>query len=93
MHNLGVIGTDLMGTGIAQVAAETGLQVWLSDIREEALQRAVATIRRGLERLAGVWAVGGRCRDDSYPYSYHNRSAGLRRERPRFGERLGKTVV
>jgi 3-hydroxybutyryl-CoA dehydrogenase len=40
-----------MGTGIAQVAAQTGLQVCLSDIREEALQRAVANIRRGLERL------------------------------------------
>ena len=51
MHNIGVIGTGLMGTGIAQVAAQAGLQVGLSDIREEALQRAVATMRRGLERL------------------------------------------
>ena len=51
MHNLGVIGTGLMGTGIAQTAAQAGLQVCLSDIREEALQRAVTTIRRGLERL------------------------------------------
>lgn len=51
MHNLGVIGTGLMGTGIAQVAAQAGLQVCLSDLREEALQRAVATIHRGLERL------------------------------------------
>jgi 3-hydroxybutyryl-CoA dehydrogenase len=51
VHNLGVIGTGLMGTGIAPVAAQAGLQVCLSDIGEEALQRAVATIRRGLERL------------------------------------------
>lgn len=51
MQNLGVVGTGLMGTGIAQVAAQAGLQVRINDLREEALQAAIARIRRGLERV------------------------------------------
>jgi 3-hydroxybutyryl-CoA dehydrogenase len=39
-----------MGAGIAQVAAQVGLQVRLNDLTEEALQGALARIRRGLER-------------------------------------------
>lgn len=51
MRELGVIGTGLMGTGIAQVAAQAGLQVRMSDLQEDALQSGLARIRRGLERL------------------------------------------
>ena len=50
MQELGVIGTGLMGTGIAQVAARAGLQVCMSDLREAALQSGMARIRHGLER-------------------------------------------
>lgn len=51
VRELGVIGTGLMGTGIAQVAAQAGLQVCMSDLRQAALQQGMARIRRGLERL------------------------------------------
>ncbi len=51
MHNIGVIGSGLMGAGIAQVAAQSGVSVQLNDANEEALQDAVIRIRKGLERL------------------------------------------
>ena len=46
-----VVGAGLMGSGIAQVAAEAGYEVTLSDVREEALGRALASITSSLEKL------------------------------------------
>ena len=51
MRNIGVIGSGLMGSGIAQVAAQAGLQVCLHDTHSAALQSAISRIRNGLERL------------------------------------------
>ncbi len=51
MHNIGVIGSGLMGSGIAQVAAQSGLSVQLNDTNADALQNAMTRIRKGLERL------------------------------------------
>lgn len=45
-----VIGAGQMGSGIAQVAAQTGLEVWLNDIKDEFLQRGLATINKNLTR-------------------------------------------
>jgi 3-hydroxybutyryl-CoA dehydrogenase len=45
-----VIGAGQMGSGIAQVAAQTGLEVRLNDIKEEFLQRGLATISKNLTR-------------------------------------------
>ncbi len=46
-----VVGAGVMGHGIAQVAAMSGLNVRLIDIKEEFLQRALSRIRESLERL------------------------------------------
>ncbi len=46
-----VIGTGTMGNGIAQVAAQTGLDVLAIDIKEEFLERAKATISKNLGRM------------------------------------------
>lgn len=51
MHNIGVIGSGLMGAGIAQVAAQSGLSVQLNDTNADALPQAMTRIRKGLERL------------------------------------------
>ncbi len=49
---LGVVGAGAMGAGIAQVAAEAGLEVRLFDARPEAAQQADAAIRqRQLKRV------------------------------------------
>lgn len=51
IRNVGVIGAGTMGNGIAQVCAAAGFQVTLVDINEAALERALQTIDRSLERL------------------------------------------
>lgn len=45
-----VIGSGTMGSGIAQVMAETGYEVILNDIKQEFLDNAVAKITKQLER-------------------------------------------
>jgi 3-hydroxybutyryl-CoA dehydrogenase len=48
---LAVIGAGLMGSGIAQVAAQGGWEVTLRDVDDAALQRGVAAIRTSLDRF------------------------------------------
>ena len=51
MKNVTVIGAGTMGNGIAHVFAQSGFNVTLVDVREEALEKALATIGRNLDRL------------------------------------------
>ena len=50
IQRIGVIGAGQMGSGIAHVAATTGIEVVLNDIGEEQLDGAVAIIEKNLER-------------------------------------------
>lgn len=50
MKNIAVIGSGTMGNGIAHVFAQNGYQVALIDINEEALQKALKTIEKNLDR-------------------------------------------
>ncbi len=50
VEKLIVIGAGQMGNGIAQVAAQAGLQVILNDIKEEYAQRGLHNILRNLQR-------------------------------------------
>ncbi|WP_264841991.1 3-hydroxybutyryl-CoA dehydrogenase [Caldinitratiruptor microaerophilus] len=45
-----VAGAGQMGSGIAQVAAQAGLEVWLRDVEERFVERGLATIRKHLDR-------------------------------------------
>ncbi len=47
----GIIGSGAMGSGIAQVAAAAGCEVWISDNFPEALQRGLKQIRDNLYAL------------------------------------------
>ncbi|HEX5597774.1 MAG TPA: 3-hydroxyacyl-CoA dehydrogenase family protein [Micromonosporaceae bacterium] len=49
---LAVIGAGLMGSGIAQVAAQAGWQVTLRDLDEAATRRGLDGIRRSLQKFA-----------------------------------------
>lgn len=51
MKNITVIGAGTMGNGIAHVFAQSGFEVTLVDISEKALEKAVATIGKNLDRL------------------------------------------
>lgn len=50
ISTIGIIGSGLMGNGIAHVAAQAGYQVLLQDISPPALERAMTTIAGNLER-------------------------------------------
>ncbi len=50
MKHITVIGSGTMGNGIAHVFAQHGYQVNLVDINEQALQKAVATITKNIDR-------------------------------------------
>ena len=51
MNNITVIGAGTMGNGIAHVFAQNGFKVNLVDISEEALQKAINTISKNLDRM------------------------------------------
>jgi len=48
VRTVGVVGAGQMGSGIAQVAALSGLWVIMSDVREELVQRGLKTITKVL---------------------------------------------
>ena len=50
LQNIGVIGAGTMGNGIALVCALAGFSVTLIDISESALQKALATVGKNLDR-------------------------------------------
>ena len=50
MKNISVIGSGTMGNGIAHVFAQHGYAVSLIDINAQALERAIATIGKNLDR-------------------------------------------
>ncbi|MCB8880868.1 3-hydroxybutyryl-CoA dehydrogenase [Acidisoma cellulosilytica] len=54
---VGVVGAGQMGNGIAHVAALSGLEVVLTDLRAEALTQALATIGKNLDRQVQKGAV------------------------------------
>jgi len=50
INKLGVIGAGLMGNGIAHVAALSGIPVVLMDVQQPALDRALATMAKNMDR-------------------------------------------
>jgi 3-hydroxybutyryl-CoA dehydrogenase len=50
MKNISVIGSGTMGNGIAHVFAQNGFLVNLIDINQDALDKALATIEKNLDR-------------------------------------------
>ena len=51
MKHIGVIGAGTMGNGIAHVFAQSGYSVRLIDLSEIALEKALATISKNLDRM------------------------------------------
>ena len=58
LRRIGVIGAGQMGAGIAHVCALAGLEVALTDVGEEALQRGHETIDRNLSRQVARGKIG-----------------------------------
>ena len=51
IKTLGVVGAGQMGSGIAQVAAQAGFRVVMSDVAETLIQKGLASISKNLSRL------------------------------------------
>jgi len=51
MEQVAMIGSGTMGNGIAHVFAQSGFKVHLVDISQEALDRAMKTIEKNLDRM------------------------------------------
>jgi len=51
LNTIGIIGAGQMGAGIAQVAAQSGLNILLNDISDEMVARGRQGIERSLERM------------------------------------------
>ena len=51
IKTLGVVGAGQMGSGIAQVAAASGLAVLMNDIKDEFLEKGFAAIEKNLGRM------------------------------------------
>ena len=50
IKKVGIMGAGQMGAGIAQVAAQTGCEVVLRDVKEEFVEKGLAGIKKNLER-------------------------------------------
>ncbi len=68
IQHIAVIGAGTMGHGIAQVCATSGYQVTLVDIDPEQLTRALAAIKRSVEKLHSK----GRLTDDQHDSALEN---------------------
>jgi 3-hydroxybutyryl-CoA dehydrogenase len=51
MKTLGVVGAGQMGSGIAQVAAMSGLEVIMSDVKDEFVEKGLSNIEKSLDRM------------------------------------------
>jgi 3-hydroxybutyryl-CoA dehydrogenase len=71
---IGVVGSGTMGNGIAQLFAQSGYLVHMSDVRQELLDRAMKTIEKSLDRFVQKGAI-----------TVQERNAGLSRISPAVG--------
>lgn len=51
VKRIGVVGGGQMGSGIAQVAAMHGIDVWLHDLDPQALSKASSSISSSINRF------------------------------------------
>jgi 3-hydroxybutyryl-CoA dehydrogenase len=65
IRTIGVVGAGTMGHGIAQVAAQSGYDVVLVDAAPLALERGIAQIGKGYERLVSKGKLAAGDRDEA----------------------------
>src|ERR1700722_3198666 len=65
LARVGVIGAGQMGNGIAHVCALAGLPVTMLDVKSDALDRAMGTITRNMDRQVNRKLISEEDRDDA----------------------------
>ncbi len=61
---VGVVGAGQMGNGIAQVAAQSGLQVVMSDIADTFVQKGLTAISKNLDRMVEKGKIPSQKKDE-----------------------------
>jgi len=64
IKKVGVIGAGVMGVGVGQNLAQSGMEAVLVDVSEEVLERAKAEIRKNL-RFAGMFQKSAAAKEDA----------------------------
>jgi 3-hydroxybutyryl-CoA dehydrogenase len=65
MQSIGVIGAGQMGAGIAQVSAQAGYHVLLTDVSKERAEAGKAGIAKALDRLVTKEKIASEARDQA----------------------------
>jgi 3-hydroxybutyryl-CoA dehydrogenase len=63
IEKVGVVGCGLMGSGIAQVAAQAGCRVVVREVNDERLNKGIQSIEKNLNRLVEKGALSQADRD------------------------------
>ncbi len=64
IKTIGVVGAGQMGNGIAQVAAQSGFRVVMSDIADSFVQKGLGTISKNLDRMVEKGKIPSEKRGD-----------------------------
>ena len=65
IKTIGVVGAGQMGGGIAQVAAGSGFEVIMSDIKDEFVERGIKAIAKSLDRFVKKGKLSQENRDET----------------------------
>ncbi|MGH9732360.1 MAG: 3-hydroxyacyl-CoA dehydrogenase NAD-binding domain-containing protein, partial [Candidatus Acidiferrales bacterium] len=63
IEKVGVVGCGLMGSGIAQIAAQTGCTVVVREVSEERLNKGLASIEKSLNKFVEKGMLSAADRD------------------------------
>ena len=64
IKTIGVVGAGQMGNGIAQVAAQSGYRVVMSDIADSFVQKGLGTISKNLDRMVEKGKIPSQKKDE-----------------------------
>ena len=65
IRNVGVIGCGLMGSGLVQVAAQSGFQVLFVEANDDLVKRGLERLRQTLEGLVAKGKLDAKAKDDT----------------------------
>ena len=63
IEKVGVVGCGLMGSGIAQIAAQAGCQVVVREVSQAALDKGLGTIEKNMQRMVDKGTIKAEDRD------------------------------
>ena len=64
IEEIGVVGCGLMGSGIAQVAAQAGCQVTVREVSAQLVDKGLQSIEKNLQRLVDKGTLSAADRAD-----------------------------